>query len=198
MGNTFPAGRISSPAGASCIFLGDDTSMTLPCGPVPLVCSSRRPVCVFSSAAGCDTVPLGVGGAAVRVVVVAERASAAVCTTGDEAEAFDDRRDLFWRFGAGSGAVPPVCDTAEDGSESILRFIAVWTTGLVCCCCGRGGGGGGDSGIWVWVALGVDVVGLCCWWWNGWYADSPVGTGNGMLKSLVGLTWLWNSWTSSP
>lgn len=140
MGNTLPAGSMSSPAGASTIFLGVETSMTLPCGPVPLFCSFCRWTWVFSHDAGCDAASLGVEGATVRATVGA-RAVGGLDMVGVEGDASDGCRDLFRRFGGCSTAVPPACDTAGDGSESTFRFMPVWTIGL---CCDWGGGGGGD------------------------------------------------------
>jgi len=43
-----PAGRMSSAPGDPGTLRGVETSMTLPCGPVPLLCSFRRSVFVFS------------------------------------------------------------------------------------------------------------------------------------------------------
>lgn len=147
IGKTLPAGNVSSSLGDPGTLRGVETSMTLPCGPVPLLCSFRRPFWVPSCAVGRDAASLGAGRAAARAV------------GGELADASDDCRDLCWRFEGFSAAALPACDTAEPGSESTFLFMPVWTTGL--CCCGRGGGG--DSGFCVCVAFGVGVALWCCW-----------------------------------
>jgi hypothetical protein len=148
IGNTLPAGSISRPPGDSCTLLGVETSMTLPSGPVPLLCSFRRSTCGLSCEACCGTPSLGAGGAA--RVVGGGRASAGAARTGEATDASDDCRDLFWRFDGFSTVVFPLCETELD-SESSFLFIPVWTTG-----CGRGGGG--DNGLCVCVVFGVGVA----------------------------------------
>ena len=134
IGKTLPAGSMFAPCGDSTTCLGLETSMTLPCGPVPLLCSFRRSIWIFS----CD---VDRGAESLRVTS-AGRASVEGAMMGEVMDASDDCRDWFWRFEGFSVDAPALCDTAELGSESTFLFIPVWTTGL--CCIGRGGGGSGN------------------------------------------------------
>jgi hypothetical protein len=134
---------MSSPPGDSDTLRGVETSMTLPCGPVPLLCSFRRSVFVFSRDAGCGTASVDVW-AAVRAID-GVRASAEAGRTGEAAEASDECRDTFWRFGGFSVPRPPLCGTVEVDSESTFLFMPTWVVGL-CCCCGWAGGGGCGGG----------------------------------------------------
>src|SRR4051812_8079570 len=72
--------------------------------------------------------------------------SPVVATVGEVADAEDEDRDLFNRFGGGfwdSVVKLTVCETAELGSDSAFLFSDVWMAGLT------GGLGGGDRGFCV-------------------------------------------------
>ena len=170
IGKTLPEGKTSAPARVSAMRLGADTSITRPCGPVPLLGSLRLWVSLFGweafsgavgavmdeiRGAGCR------GSDAVAVAVV-------VATTGEVAEVMDDARDLDCRLEGcstdcqfGPWALP------EFGSESAFLFM------LVCTERRWEGRGGGDSGFCTTMGTGSVLV-----------------TGRGMLKSVVGACWV--------
>ena len=178
MGNTFPEGKTSGPPRDSAMRLGADTSMTRPCGPVPLLGSFRLCVSlfdwdVFSRVAGAvmDEVR-GAGGRASEAVAVAVE----VAITGEVAEVIDEARDLDCRFeGCSPGCQFGPWAMPELGSESAFLFMPVCTERR------WEGRGGGDSGFCTTAGAGSALV-----------------TGSGMLKSVAGACWAWSSCTSSP
>lgn len=88
---------MSDPARDSTILLGLETSITRPCGPVPLLGSLR--FCV-SLSCFVDVAVSEPAGADEDAAIGGGRASAAVevATTGEDAEALEEVRDLFGRF----------------------------------------------------------------------------------------------------
>lgn len=113
---------MSSPPGDSGTLRGVETSMTLPCGPVPLLCSFRLSGAVFSRDAGWGRASVVGAWVAVRVVD-GVRASAGAGRTGEVAEASDECRDTFWRFGGFSVVTPPLCGTVVLSSELTFLFM---------------------------------------------------------------------------
>lgn len=88
---------MSGPPGDSTTFLGFDTSITRPCGPVPLLASLRFCASLSVFAAGAVSVSAG---AEEGAVIGGGRASGVIetATVGEVAEASEEVRDLFGRF----------------------------------------------------------------------------------------------------
>ena len=88
---------MSCPAGDSTVLRGFDTSITLPCGPVPLLGSFLRDPSLFAlePAGGADSLPAS---GIVICVMDNRRGSAVAVTAGEVMEAEDEDRDLFTRF----------------------------------------------------------------------------------------------------
>lgn len=160
IGNTLPAGSMSRLLGDSATFLGCDTSMTLPCGPVPLLGSFLRSTCALSCGVDRDVDSVTAGAVVVRVIV--GWGSAEAVAAGVVFEASDDCRDLFWRLGGFCIALLSLRETAELGSESAFLFIPVSRTGRGCV--GRGGGGGDTKVVCSCAPIDAEVevvLGIC-------------------------------------
>lgn len=186
MGKTLPDGRMSGLPRGSTTRLGVETSMTRPCGPVPLLGSLRLCVSLVDGAV--------FSGATGPVMDAGREAAGAGVADGEAAEVTDDARDVACRLDDFSSNEPfGPWETPESGSESAFLFIPVWTERRFV------GFGGGDSGFCA-TADCADSTGRG----EGWsaptsaFARAPV-SGSGMLKSVAaGACRVWSSCTSSP